>query len=217
MSILRIGNEIYRRVVEAESMTPDQAEVAAIEIARDIGALALFLKEQGLEKDYGNAMMIAERFEGMANAIAKQGLQKAASYLHTADDDDDAYWAEKDRPRSYEEEGPYSEVSQQKFDELIKESIGYVLDALSKRTAEVEQLKAYLQEKADKVDLERYIHTLQEFLKSVPELHSREALPAPTRSEILGKLQEAAYRLREDSKVFSGLNSLDDAFSWMNV
>lgn len=81
MSIsLRIGNEVYRRV-EAESMTPEQAEVAAHEIGVDIGALALFLKEQGLDKDYQNAMMIAERFEGMANAIAKKSLQKAASFV----------------------------------------------------------------------------------------------------------------------------------------
>ena len=74
MSFLRVGNAVYRRrVVEAESMTQDQAEVAAVDIARDIGALALFLKEQGFGKDYDNAMQIASRFEGMANALAKQG------------------------------------------------------------------------------------------------------------------------------------------------
>lgn len=78
---IRIGNEIYRRVVTAENMSDDQAEVAATEIARDIGALALYLKEKGLDKDYNNMMTIAGRFEQMANGIAKMGLQKAASFI----------------------------------------------------------------------------------------------------------------------------------------
>ena len=74
---LRIGNAIYRHVEEpvtAESMTAEQAEIAAHEIGVDIGALALYLKEQGLQKDYSNAMQIAQRFEGMADALAKQSM-----------------------------------------------------------------------------------------------------------------------------------------------
>lgn len=88
---IRIGNEVYRRVVTAENMTDDQAEVAATEIARDIGALALYLKEKGLDKDYTNMMTIADRFEKMANGIAKMGLQKAASSLKTAVEGDESY------------------------------------------------------------------------------------------------------------------------------
>ena len=90
MSILRMGSKIYRQVETDDAgapmshfastlkrlaaMSDDEAEVAAHEIGVDIGALALYLKEQRLGKDYDNAMQIAERFEGMANAIAKKSV-----------------------------------------------------------------------------------------------------------------------------------------------
>ena len=112
MSIsLRIGNEVYRRVVEAESMTSEQAEVAAHEIGVDIGALALYLKEQGLDKDYDNAMMVAQRFEQMANALAKQGLQKAASSISTGLFSDD-YWPLEDHVGDWMEDAVDNYTSQ---------------------------------------------------------------------------------------------------------
>jgi hypothetical protein len=70
--VIRAG-AVYRQV-EAQ-MTPEQAEETAIGVATDIKTLALFLKEQGLDKDYGNAMTIAQRFEQMANGLAKMSLQ----------------------------------------------------------------------------------------------------------------------------------------------
>ena len=63
---------IYRKV-EAQ-LTAEQAEQTAVDVAQDIRTLALFLKEQGLGKDYDNAMAVAQRFEQMANALAKQQL-----------------------------------------------------------------------------------------------------------------------------------------------
>ena len=72
--VIRAG-AVYRRVVKAESMTSEQAEQAAHDISVEIGALALFLKEQKLGKDYDNAMAVAQRFEQMSAALGKQNVQ----------------------------------------------------------------------------------------------------------------------------------------------
>jgi len=86
MPSLRIGNEIYTQTETPTTiriagktyvlaqMTAEQAEAAALEISQDISALALFLKAQGLEKDYTNAMGVADSFSKMAD---KLGMQSA--------------------------------------------------------------------------------------------------------------------------------------------
>jgi len=71
MFIIRAG-AVYRRV-EAQ-LNSEQAEELAVSISGDTKTLALFLKEQGLDKDHKNMMQVAQLFDNMAAALEKKNV-----------------------------------------------------------------------------------------------------------------------------------------------
>lgn len=65
-TVIRIAGKEY---VLAQ-MTPDQAAKAALDISTDIGALGLYLKEKGFDKDAANMEAIAGIFSKTADQLA---------------------------------------------------------------------------------------------------------------------------------------------------